>query len=115
MSEGDPGRAAAGALTFAHAKKVLVFDVDIVVEDEDVLRVIELADRRDTRHRLAAAAEISALAREVHPRLVPFRRDHRLVHAAFPVIDRAHLVLDAGRVALRAEGARRLAERTFDH
>jgi len=38
MSEGDPGRAAAAALTFDHAKNVFVFDDDIDVYDPtDVL------------------------------------------------------------------------------
>ena len=41
MSEGDPGRAAAAALTFDHAKNVFVFDDDIdVFNPTDVLWAI---------------------------------------------------------------------------
>ena len=41
MSEGDPGRAAAAALTFDHTKNVFVFDEDIdVFNPTDILWAI---------------------------------------------------------------------------
>ena len=74
-----------------------------------------LAYRGDARNRLAAAPQIRPFARQIHPRLVPFRRDHRLIHGAVAVIDRAHFILRTGLEALRAKITRRFAERAFDH
>src|SRR6266545_4388334 len=65
-------------------------------------------------NRFSAAAEIRAFARQIHPRLVAFGRDDRLIHSAVAVVDCADLILGAGGVALRAEITRRFAEWPFD-
>src|SRR5258705_5957122 len=120
-------------------------NIDIVIEHEDILGVIEsqrggggarripfgqffhrdenivmrvaalLADRCDAWYRLAAAAQIGAFARQIHPRLVALRRNYRLVHGAVAVVDRLNLVFDASRVTLRTEITRRFTEGAFNH
>ncbi len=118
--------------------------IDIVVEDEDIFRMIErqcgsggapgiafghlfhrnenivvrvaalLANRGDAGNGFAAAAQIGAFARQIHPRLVAFRRDDRLVHRAVAIINRLYFIVNTSRVALRPEITRRFTERTFD-
>jgi hypothetical protein len=119
--------------------------VNVIVENEDVLRVIEsqrssggpagiafrhllhgdknivvgvpalFTNRRDTWNGFAAAAQIGSFARQIHPGLIPFRRDDRLIHGAVTIIDCSDLVLGASGVALGPEITRCLAERTLDN
>src|SRR5262249_20795236 len=74
-----------------------------------------LADGGNAGDRFTAATQVSTFARQIHPGLVTFRRDDRLIHGAVTVVDRLHFVVHAGRVALWSEIARRFAERSFDH
>ena len=74
-----------------------------------------LAHRGHAGHRLAATPEIGAFPRQVHPRLVAFRRDDGLEHGPLAPVHGRDLVLHAGGVALRPEIARGLAEGTLHH
>ena len=73
-----------------------------------------LANRGDAGNGFAAAAQVSAFARQIHPRLVALRRDDGLIHRAVAIINGLYFIVNAGRVTLRPEITRRFAERTFD-
>src|SRR5262249_46821655 len=85
-------------------------------DENIVVRVATLlTNRRHAGHRFAAAAKVSSLARQIHPRLITFRCNDGLIHGAIPIIDGSYLVLGASGIALRSQIPRRLAERTLDN
>ena len=86
MSEGDPGRAAAAALTFDHAKNVFVFDDDIDVYDStDVLWALATPVSNPT----PSLDHAAALPRQ-HARSFTRRRDQNFLHdhRRHPPLDR---------------------------
>ena len=106
MIERQRGRGGAARIAFGH---LFHRNKNIVVRVAALL-----ADSGHAGNRFAAAAEIRAFAREVHPRFIAFRRDDGLIHGAVAIIDRSNLILRAGSITLRAQITRRLAEWTFD-
>ena len=102
MSEGDPGRAAAAALTFDHAKNVFVFDEDINVCD---FHRRALGDHRHAGATAPASVGHTAALPRPRDRPVVGGRDQNFLYDCRRHVPAGSTVFSGIEVSRRSNGA----------